>query len=84
MNKRTWRNTLLILGFLLISTITIDLLAQCPMCKMAASSNLANGGSEGRGLNTGILYMLAIPYILIFTIGIIWWRRNGRYEKLGD
>lgn len=38
--------------------LNIDLVAQCPMCKMAAESNLKNGGTAGKGLNAGILYML--------------------------
>lgn len=55
--------------------------AQCPMCKMSAESNLKNGGSAGRGLNAGILYMLALPYTLVGTIGFIWWRKNRRKEE---
>ncbi len=54
--------------------------AQCPMCKMSAESNLKNGGTTGKGLNAGILYMLALPYTLMGTIGYIWWR-NRREEE---
>ncbi len=50
--------------------------AQCPMCRMAAESNLAHGGTVGKGLNTGILYMLSVPYLLVATGGFIWWRNN--------
>lgn len=52
--------------------------AQCPMCKMSAESNLKNGGTAGRGLNAGILYMLALPYALVGTIGYVWWRNNRK------
>ena len=52
--------------------------AQCPMCKIGAESNLRNGGSAGKGLNTGILYMLAMPYLLVGTIGYIWWRNRKK------
>ena len=55
--------------------------AQCPMCRMTAESNLANGGSEGQGLNNGILYMLATPYILIGVIGYVWWRNRRKEEE---
>jgi hypothetical protein len=48
------------------------------MCRIAAESNLENGGSEGKGLNLGILYMLATPYLLVGTIGFIWWRNRRR------
>jgi hypothetical protein len=47
---------------------------------MSAQSNLENGGSEGKGLNTGILYMLATPYLLIGTLGYLWWRNKKKAE----
>ena len=71
------------IGFLLIIFIALgsDLSAQCPMCKIAAESNLENGGTEGAGLNRGILYMLAMPYLLVLTIGFIWYRNKKLSEK---
>ncbi len=59
----------------------VDLSAQCPMCRMSAESNLANGGSEGKGLNKGILYMLAMPYLIIMTLGYIWFRNRKRLDQ---
>ncbi len=70
---------LFLLFMLLVST---DMVAQCPMCRIAAESNLENGGSQGKGLNLGILYMLATPYLLVGTIGFIWWR-NRRKQTSG-
>ena len=58
-----------------------DLAAQCPMCKMSAESNLKNGGTAGKGLNAGILYMLALPYTLVGVIGFIWWKNNRRNRE---
>ena len=55
-----------------------DLLAQCPMCRATAESNLANGGTEGEGLNQGILYLLGMPYVLVATVAFIWWRNRRR------
>jgi len=55
-----------------------ELLAQCPMCRATAESNLANGGTEGRGLNSGILYMLGMPYLLIGTIAFLWWKNRKK------
>lgn len=57
--------------------LNIDLMAQCPMCKMAAESNLKNGGSAGKGLNAGILYMLLTPYILVGGLAL-WWIKNKK------
>ncbi len=58
--------------------MTGDVSAQCPMCKMSAESNLKNGGTAGKGLNAGILYMLSLPYTLVGVIGFIWWKNNKR------
>ena len=59
-----------------------DLLAQCPMCRATAESNLANGGTEGQGLNQGILYLLGMPYVLVGAIAFIWWRNRKKEEEL--
>ena len=58
-----------------------DVAAQCPMCRMSAESNLKHGGTAGKGLNKGILYMLAMPYLLVGTLGFIWWKHNRREEE---
>ena len=63
---------------LLLLVFALEVQAQCPMCRIAAESNLENGGSEGKGLNLGILYILATPYLLVGTIGFIWWRNRRR------
>ncbi len=55
--------------------------AQCPMCKIAAESNLKDGGTAGKGLNTGILYMLATPYLIVGAIGYMWWRNRRRENE---
>ncbi len=51
------------------------------MCHMTAESNLANGGSGGKGLNAGILYMLALPYSVVCVFGIILWRNSRRQKE---
>ncbi len=37
---------------LALSLPAAEVQAQCPMCRMSAESNLKNGGTTGRGLNT--------------------------------
>jgi len=64
----------------LIVALSPELSAQCPMCRMSAESNLENGGTEGRGLNNGILYMLSLPYLLVATLGYIWYRNRNRFS----
>ena len=50
--------------------------AQCPMCRMSAESNLKNGGTQGKGLNVGILFMLSLPYLMVGSIGYVWWKNQ--------
>jgi len=80
------RKILFSLGLLFFLSIapTSSNIAQCPMCKMSAESNLKNGGTAGKKLNTGILYMLATPYLIIGTIGFIWWRNRIRSQRMED
>ena len=59
----------------------ISVTAQCPMCKMSAESNLKNGGTDGLGLNAGILYMLALPYLIVGGIAYTWWRNRNKEPK---
>ena len=78
--KENWKKIML-LGLMIVALIIMSsdtLLAQCPMCRMSAESNLANGGTDGRGLNNGILYMLAAPYLLIGAVAYIWWRNRKK------
>lgn len=54
------------------------LFGQCPMCKMTAESNLKDGGTAGKGLNAGILYMLLAPYILVGSLAFFWIRKRRK------
>ncbi|MBI1183955.1 hypothetical protein GC194_06770 [bacterium] len=50
-----------------------EVAAQCQACKSTVETNLADGGTTGLGLNHGILYLLAMPYLMAVTIGSIWY-----------
>ncbi len=54
------------IGILIIVLLFNNVLnAQCAMCKaVVESGNL----SEAEGLNTGILYLMVFPYILVGTL----------------
>ena len=47
--------------------------AQCAMCKAVVEANLESGSTKGAGLNDGILYLMAIPYIVILLFSIIYY-----------
>lgn len=52
-----------------------SIFAQCAMCKSSVESDLANGGSIAKGLNIGILYLLAIPYILLMVGAYLFFKK---------
>lgn len=61
----------LILALLFIADISFG---QCAMCKKTAEE----GGQAG-GLNTGILYLMSVPYI-IFSFVAFFWYKTSRSE----
>jgi hypothetical protein len=55
-----------------------DSVAQCSMCTLNAENSVQNGNTEGNGLNRGILYLLAAPYIAIAAVGFLWYKKYRR------
>lgn len=47
--------------------------AQCAMCTVNAEQGTQNGNTQGKGLNAGVLYLLAIPYLLLAGVGTLWY-----------
>jgi len=43
-----------------------DLYSQCAMCKAVAEEEVAEEGYSG--INAGILYIMIIPYIILFIV----------------
>ncbi len=66
-------STLTIFLFFHFLLIYQNVNAQCAMCKAVVEANLESGGSIGAGLNDGILYLMAMPYIFIIVVGLIWY-----------
>jgi len=73
--------------FLLISPL--DFSAQCAMCKEAAETSLKNDPkSMARSLNSGILYLMAVPYLMILfifrkQIANLWRSKFGKVKTEG-
>jgi hypothetical protein len=77
------KKVLLVLVIVFVCSVA-ESQAQCAMCKSVAESNMKTAENNvGRSLNNGILYLLAIPYI-IGGIGAIAWLRNRRKSKRND
>ena len=54
--------------------------SQCVMCKAVGEQSSKLDGL-GKGLNAGILFLMAIPYVLLSIGGYIVWRR---FNKQGE
>lgn len=86
MNRAT---RIVILIVLAVYSTAGSVMGQCAMCKQAASSNLdRDPTSLAKNLNTGILYLMAVPYILIAfifrkQIVALWrsWRGTAQSEE---
>ncbi len=51
--------------------------AQCAMCKATAETASQNSsGSLAEGLNTGIIYLMLIPYTLLAVLAIVFFRKR--------
>ena len=72
---------LFILVALLLLT-QIDAVAQCAMCRTTIESSISNGRSNiATGLNTGILYLLAAPYLIVAAIAFLWFRQSKQEQQ---
>ena len=58
----TMKRALVLMTLLVLATADVE--AQCVMCKAVAEDSAADG-SLGRALNSGILYLMAIPYAIM-------------------
>ncbi|WP_317046346.1 hypothetical protein [Pontibacter ramchanderi] len=71
---------IMVLAMNLIST---EAYSQCAMCRATVESNVGTGSTDsdsqvGAGLNTGILYLMLIPYVLVGTVGFLWYKSNQK------
>ncbi len=75
---KTFRSVLLILVVLFLLTSMSEVSAQCAMCTLNAENSVQNGSTEGKGLNNGILYLLAAPYLAAACVGVLWYKKYRR------
>ena len=70
-------------GLLLLAIVASDASAQCAMCRSTLENNFSNGDPGiAAGINTGILYLLVLPYLAVALLGILWYKttKNGAKE----
>lgn len=67
--------TLIMLALILM--LAGETLAQCAMCRSTLENNVSNGSPGiAAGINTGILYLLAIPYLAASLLGYFWYKSS--------
>jgi len=52
--------------------------AQCAMCAATADAGTKNGSTAAKGLDNGILFLLAAPYLAVAAVGYIWYKKYRR------
>ena len=74
---KSWKVWLMIIVLLAVAP---NLMAQCAMCRGTVESTVSNGRSiVASQLNVGIVYLLMIPYLIVASIGYLWYR-NSKLE----
>ena len=55
---------------------------QCAMCRSTLENNFSNGNPGiAAGINTGILYLLSMPYLAVMVIGYLWYKSSKHAKK---
>jgi len=52
--------------------------AQCSVCTKSVQQL---GEKPAKSLNSGILYLMLTPFLIVGVIGYRWWRGNKRFEE---
>jgi uncharacterized membrane protein len=83
----------LFLGLVLILSFNQEkVFAQCAMCKTSVESNQHEqkfiAKQKAEGLNTGILYLMVLPYLMFCIIGYFWYisskKENAKKIKISS
>lgn len=70
-----------IILFLVLSNIVFlagTSAAQCSLCTKTAQQL---GEKPAQGLNSGILYLMIMPFAIVGFIGFRWWKNNKAVEE---
>lgn len=67
---------LLSLKVLLFTIPTVN--AQCALCTKTAQQM---GEKPAQGMNSGILYLMVMPFVVVGVIGFRWWKNNKAVEE---
>ncbi|PSR56820.1 hypothetical protein AHMF7605_26645 [Adhaeribacter arboris] len=68
--------------FVLVTLANVPASAQCALCRSSVESNRADNKLSrfGNGLNKGILFLMTVPYVLVGTVGFLWYRNSRKKQ----
>lgn len=73
---------------LLVSAIGLssvqEAAAQCAMCSVNAEQGASNGNSQTKGINDGVLFLLATPFLLVAGVGGIWYFKYYKHQPVAQ
>lgn len=68
--------------FILLLTVSFSVVnradAQCSIC---AKTVAQMGDKPAKGFNSGIIYLMVIPYVAIGAVAYKWWQNEKRKSK---
>ncbi|RZL15262.1 MAG: hypothetical protein EOO89_13870 [Pedobacter sp.] len=64
-----------ILFFSILLFTASEVSAQCSMCTANAENGSKNGNTQTKGINSGVLYLLSIPFALVGGVGVLWYTK---------
>jgi hypothetical protein len=74
------KRSVLLLFVLMALTSNVD--AQCAMCRSTLENNFSNGNPGiAAGINTGILYLLIMPYLAVVVLAYFWYKSSRHGQK---
>ena len=68
-----------IVFFLIFLLFFLETNAQCAMCRAVLESE--EGQTTAEGINNGIVYLMAIPYMLVAGLGYFIYRKFYKLKK---
>lgn len=66
---------ILIIGLFIITSFSAE--AQCSICNKTVQQM---GSRTAQGFNTGIIYLMMVPYVAVGIIGYKWFKSNHERE----
>ncbi len=67
------RKVLILVFSFFLQSLSVELSAQCSVCTKTAQQM---GEQPAKGMNSGIIYLAAMPLALVGFISFRWWKNN--------